>query len=1090
MRKLNLLTAAIKVACLSAGISTYAFAAETEDKKAEEESIERISVTGSKIARPGTDTIRPSVNVDVELFEKRGFTNVADALNEAPMFGNGVDPNGASDNGFSVGQNFVDLFDLGTQRTLTLVNGRRFVSSNAPTSFGAAGGLQVDLNAIPAALIENIEIVPMAGAAVYGSDAIAGVVNVQLKDDFEGFEFSTTLGQTDESDGKTRQFQIVTGTNFDDDRGNIVFSVEHSHQDGMLRSARPAYTSQDLTWLNYGGLDLDGDGVNDDVDGDGDPDSFRRLSPFPQVVQLLTAGGAIAPPGSFFAPSVGRGQLADGNFYQFNPQGNLETCEPGETPAGSIFFAYGGTCGEDFFDQVSQLRSPLQRTVISVNSHYDFNDRVRFSQEFNYLNSRAEELVNQGGFQSFPFPGTSSFVTMDIDNPFLTDQARGVLSANGLNTFSLNRFNNDIVGGGKDATENHTWRYYGGFSGNFELGERYFSWEIGATFGKADIESRDAGIIDGRFINAIDAVRLSADSLAPVVESLMESGSDLNGDGVINTADALAHFNAAGGSGIALASLNDIVCQVNIDNAAGNLSDFNKPASGSGITDEDLPYVTGCMPLNLFGQGVASTEALAFINGGPNITSSNIDQRVITASLSGDLIELPAGWLQFAVGYEARQEKGDFTPGLGTTLGVTRSSPFVRTQGQLQTKEFFAELLVPLVSNDMDITGVHLLEVEGSVRKVNNKVTGPNGFNNDEDVTAWEAGLRYSPVEDVALRGTISNGIRTPSLVELFTPKVTAFVDGVDPCDNRHVNNGPNPDVRRANCIADGIADPDSFTSNITNATIKGFAQGNPDLVAEKSESYTYGAVITPRWVEDLTISIDYYNIEIKDRIESYDFALLAESCYDATDFPNVSACNQFKRDPETGQVIDVTELNLNAATSNFESIIYNIFYKFDLANALSVFDESYNDQALGVFDINLNMTRNLKNQLQAVNTRPANRTVGGWARPDLTANFDVTYNIGDWRAFWRTAYQSAPNYSVTGDQFYLDANDRIKYEGKPRIIHNASLSYFMNDNMQVRFGIDNIFEREPNPSDLAAGFFGTVERLGRKYTLAFKASF
>jgi hypothetical protein len=160
-------------------------------------------------------------------------------------------------------------------------------------------------------------------------------------------------------------------------------------------------------------------------------------------------------------------------------------------------------------------------------------------------------------------------------------------------------------------------------------------------------------------------------------------GNDINGDGVIDVADGLAHFNAAGGSGIATANLDDIVCNVNIQNATGSLTGANQAPSGNGITDEDLPYVTGCMPLNLFGQGAASPEALAFINGGPNITTSNQEQRVLMASISGDVVELPAGWLQFAAGYEARQEKGDFTPGLGTTLGVTRSSPFVRTVGEL-----------------------------------------------------------------------------------------------------------------------------------------------------------------------------------------------------------------------------------------------------------------------------------------------------------------------------------------------------------------------------------------------------------------------
>lgn len=238
--------------------------------------------------------------MDESLFGKRAFVNIADALNEVPVFGAGVDPNGAQ-NGFTVGQNFVDLFDLGSQRTLTLVNGRRFVSSNTPTIFGTAGGLQVDLNAIPVALLKTVEIVPLAGAAVYGSDAIAGVVNVILKDDYEGFEFSTQLGTTEEGDANTRQFQVVTGTNFAEGKGNITFAAEFSRQDGLLRTDRPYFTDENPDFLSFGGQDLDGDGdgdgEDDDIDGDGAADSFQRVVDGGQRLQLLTGGGAVSLPG-------------------------------------------------------------------------------------------------------------------------------------------------------------------------------------------------------------------------------------------------------------------------------------------------------------------------------------------------------------------------------------------------------------------------------------------------------------------------------------------------------------------------------------------------------------------------------------------------------------------------------------------------------------------------------------------------------------------------------------------------------------------------------------------------------------------------
>ena len=139
-----------------------------------------IVVTGSRIRRPSIDNAQPTNVIDSKLLDDRGYANVADAINQLPGF---AAPDSSSlgnqGNGFGVGQSFVNLYGLGSQRTLTLVNGRRFVGANASTVFSSAGGGgQVDLNTIPTKLIERVDTVSIGGAPIYGSDAIAGTVNI------------------------------------------------------------------------------------------------------------------------------------------------------------------------------------------------------------------------------------------------------------------------------------------------------------------------------------------------------------------------------------------------------------------------------------------------------------------------------------------------------------------------------------------------------------------------------------------------------------------------------------------------------------------------------------------------------------------------------------------------------------------------------------------------------------------------------------------------------------------------------------------------------------------------------------------------
>lgn len=170
----------------------------TPDATAEEED-KAIVVTGSRIRRSSFDMLEPTVSIDSKYLENRNLTNIADALNELPGFRGSVTPNGAQ-NGFGQGVNFINTFGLGSNRTLTLVNGRRVVSSNVTTIFGNNGGTQVDLNIFNPILIDRIDRVSIGGAPVYGSDAIAGTVNVITKTRFTGLEIRATTGVTEYGD--------------------------------------------------------------------------------------------------------------------------------------------------------------------------------------------------------------------------------------------------------------------------------------------------------------------------------------------------------------------------------------------------------------------------------------------------------------------------------------------------------------------------------------------------------------------------------------------------------------------------------------------------------------------------------------------------------------------------------------------------------------------------------------------------------------------------------------------------------------------------------------------------------------------------
>ncbi|MCH8249540.1 MAG: TonB-dependent receptor, partial [Proteobacteria bacterium] len=922
--------------------ASQAFAQDdASDATVEEEVIEEIITTGSRIKRAGIDTFYPAVLVSATELEDGAFTNLADALNQIPSFGvPDAEPFG-NQVGQNVGQNFVDFLGLGSQRTLTLVNGRRFLASNSPSIFGVQGGLQVDYNVIPLALVDRIETIGVGGAPIYGSDAIAGTVNIILKDRFEGLEINARTGQNGDSDAAFVEFSVVAGANFSDGRGNVTMSAEAFSQDGMRRHDSPRYTA------------------NNPAFQDEEADGISRIY-YDLRVQLFSEGGSITPTGTIFIPSFGLGALPDGVIYQFDQNSNLVPFRPGVACGGTTaFFACRGQDpndpdhdGPDFFDNIIQLQSPLDRYVFTSQVNYDISPDVTFFTDVLFASTKADELFDQGGFQTFAFGGTSGALTFPADHPFLHPDAQALLAANGLASFQLHRFNNDIRDGGS-SRQQFLWFVNSGLEGSFDVGNRGFSWDIYGSYGESDAQTRSDGIIDGRFLSAIDVRVLTAADLAAVPED-----------------DILAF------SGTATAGVGDIICDAAYEAAAGNITGV----SGSGVTAGNLPFVDGCVPLNLFGLGVRSDAAKAWVTGN-QMTQSEITQSVVNANFSGDLFELPGGWVGFNVGFEARDETAVFIPGTGTEVPITRSSPFILTGGEYDTTEWYGEVMIPLVSPNMDLPFLELAEINGAIREIDNSQAG--------NATVWTVGGRIAPVRDITFRANYTESLRAPSLVELFAPENQVFGFADDPCDSRFVGGGPDPATREANCRADlgPTYDPATFQSSIVNATAIGTSSGNPNLQNESAESFSVGFTFEPRWVEGLLLTVDYIDIELTDAIEFLSTEQLMAACYDSSTFPappladGTIPCSSFERDPVTFQVIDFAQGQANAALFDYNSVEYGAAYDFEVASLFGLVSEDWGARDLGDFDFRMRLQNTKKRRISVIGEPNAN-TIGSFNDP------------------------------------------------------------------------------------------------------------
>ena len=303
----------------------------------EDTTLQEVVVTGSRIARPEFDNLEPTSTVDSKTFDQRGYLDVGQALSELPAFGTQPSSSANTQSGFGIAQSFVDLYGLGSQRTLTLVNGRRFVSSSTASlansnanSVVGGNGSQVDLNVIPTKLIDHVETVSVGGAPIYGADAIAGVVNIILKKDYQGLDVDAQVGASGQGDAWNYRTRILAGQNLFDGRANVTGVAEITKTDGLVGTARASY-SQDLGF-----------------EAPATPGPFKAvLTPAASVPQVSSGGVPLVDdvflsPIDFGVPNSAVGVTnGSGQLLAFGPGGALVPYNVG-TPTGNPIFNSGG----------------------------------------------------------------------------------------------------------------------------------------------------------------------------------------------------------------------------------------------------------------------------------------------------------------------------------------------------------------------------------------------------------------------------------------------------------------------------------------------------------------------------------------------------------------------------------------------------------------------------------------------------------------------------------------------------------------------------------------------------------------------------
>ncbi len=792
------------------GLVGVAGAAIAQDS--EERTLDRIEVTGSRIRQVDLETAQPVLTISREEIEAQGLTSVADILQSMTTAGTPpISRSSPLSSGENVGGVYIDMRNLGTNRTLVLVNGKRLGTTTA--------GLQ-DVSQIPTSIVERIEVLKDGASSIYGSDAISGVINIITRRNFTGAEVNAYYG--DYTSGKSAPRQAYDFTiGMAGERGHVVMSAEYQKEEGLMGGDR---------WYTT--------------------DSYPG---YPQY-SWTTVGqyGRFLHNGTYWVANPGSDARTWDNFH---PQ---DTSPGGDVSNSSL---------------AMHIYTPMERKGAYVAASYDLADWVRFTTDVSYTHRQMEQQI-----AGYPFQSASSWAGGTIPNthmsPYSYFNPVGFWgTGENMNpltwtrrTWEIPRFTN------YDADQ---WRFTGAFDGAFDIGDRYFMWDVGYMFTRSTQLQRGTG------------------NLQPSRVAMAVGPSFLN--------------------------------------AAGQVQ--------CGTPDNPIPMTACVPwnPFAGFGRGGVANSlddpAVVTFLFPEEHTTAETKTTNYYANLTGTLFTLPAGDLGFAVGYEYRREEGLYAPDALRQTGDHTSLASTTTTGKYSVDEFYAEFEIPLLA---EIPGFQELSLNVAGRYSDYTTFGDTTnlkaslrWRPIEDLlvrATWAEGFRAPTISD--LYGGGSQTFTT----NFHDPCDAVFGDaaGTPRCeaDTGHARiwdpaewGGSGPLVYRQ--LQQGFI---PTTARAMQTPVPFFSGSNPFLMPETSTSKTVGAVWSVGFVEGLNVGVDWWHYKIENTIVSDSPNLILQDCY----VRNIeSRCLLFTRDPVTGIVNNLTYGGRNSGYVVTEGWDWDVSYRF-----------------------------------------------------------------------------------------------------------------------------------------------------------------
>lgn len=983
--------------------------------QAEERPLEEVIITGSRLQATGMQSPTPVTAVAITELSAMAPGALVEGLSQLPQFyGNGTPASltrgSVVESWFTRGgYGNLDMRGLGINRTLTLLNSRRMISS---TAFGG-----VDINVFPEAMIRSVESVTGGASAAYGTDAIAGVTNFILDTEFTGFQAHIQGGETSRGDSANQEGSIAYGTSLGD-RAHILLSAEKFEQDGI-------FNYKDRNWYKAWGTIPD-------------PSNSNRLLIRPQLVSRnSTFDGIIFAPGTSL------------NGMQFQRDGSVVPFEnsdlfafPVGIPPGRQSIVNGGS-GDDLGAEVNTLFPDFDRESYFVYADYDLTDNFTvFGQYIKGSNSTTRFNAPRGSLH-----GTPTVLTIFQDNAYLPDSVRDTMIAEGIQSFTFKRMGSaeDIGADIRLWDDNDMDSYTAGFKWKVANGGMFDGWTVDAYYqgGENTRKWYQVGMRVDRIFAAVDAVRDP------------DSGQ--------------------------------IVCRTTL------FSDL----------------FAGCQPLNLFGRGNASPEAVDWVVGNdpgeqistplffadsgfdlglsdtyiaqePKVNTTDLDQDIFELSAAGDVSEgWGAGPISLALGGSYRQEeilqivrdstnkssdhvnghpvlcnndpeaiaaglRGVNGPDCANTVGI-QYSKVSNIKGKIKVKEAFVEGLIPLIADQPFMRQMNL-----------NLAARWANYTGSGDVWSWKGGLDLQITDDFRLRGTVSRDVRAANLSERFdkTGGVQTVTDPRYPADGTR--------------------------------TVTIFSGGNPNVEPEEADTITVGFVYQPSFIEGLSLSLDWYDVDISDAIGRLGTQAVLNRCEEGAE----ALCALITRDPTTDRLVLVGDVYININ----QAVVRGIDFEADYIRDINLFGNGNEHIQARLFasylDENSETLAGTQKIDRAGQTGIQQSDGSAYALPDFKLTANLSYTYGPFNAFLQGRYiASGTNENKLPANMQLENNDvdAVFYMD----LRLAYLYEFGDGNSVELYGtVTNVLDEDPPVTPYYNVFFGYPEQynprlfdlLGRRY--------